>query len=85
MTKQKRHEIYKEVLEEYKKKGNNFLCLILARVVGKFALEFTITRKNFPELYSFKPKNKRHSQAWWDVHDREIRINVLEKCIELTK
>lgn len=40
----------------------------------------------FIEFYKFKPKHITNAGGYWfNTKDRQIRIDILTKCIELTK
>ncbi len=95
-TKEQRHLIYKDALDNYQN-GEKHRIFCICRAIEKsieskrkfkkiFAkqLSFFIAMQ-FPELLKYKPKETTVLEFWWKQEDRTTRINVLESCIEQTK
>lgn len=41
-------------------------------------------KKYLPELYKQKPIDVLKNEVWWDLFEREERINALKQAIKLT-
>lgn len=90
--KAQRHDIYKNALKSYQHKitlgGIACLCGIIAK---EYELYLTISvdeefiPRLFPEFKSFKPKNLKNGDLWWGLYEYDTRIEVLNRCIEMTK
>jgi len=85
VSKEERKEIYKSALHLINTGQNRFCCDAIGVVIQKEYLPVfpfgAVTKDLFPELHSFKPAN--HGMVWWSMEDKDIRIRVLTKCIEM--
>jgi len=79
LTKQQRHEYYKQATKSIKVTYG--ICVALAEAVYGSRMEWDkITKKNFPELYLFR---RKMYNAYW-LMDTD-RLLVLAFCIAMTK
>lgn len=95
LTKQQRHEVYKEALNIFNsKEGCVYLCENLRESVSKL-VHIKFSNESYdkiidmlPEFKNKKPKfkNKKPKNVWraW-FHGSEERINCLNQCIEETR
>lgn len=83
-TKKQRHEIYKTALVLIRDPYYNYICKALS-IAANIENWYGISDL-FPEFKSFEPEGdyKTNGVGWWD-YGKEIRISVLEQCIEQTK
>jgi hypothetical protein len=85
-TKHERHKIYKLMLEKYVEDDSYLVgfCTLLNNIYFKYYNPYKMFGlSDLPELYVQKPVNA--TLYWFPIKDRESRITILKKCIELTK
>jgi hypothetical protein len=93
MTKKKRHEYYKKLLEVVCADPDTDIgfCWYIAYAMEKFhfiwAYDSKTFKKELPELFSYKPHNPNYSVHWFNTDKKgwQKRINILMECIEKTK
>jgi hypothetical protein len=87
-TKAERHQIYKRTLVLYLTQIYwRGLCYHIKNVLPNDVCEMWSPYSYitfYSELLKRKPKDKSIHDYWWDTKDRNIRIKVLEECIEET-
>jgi len=83
LTIEERHEVYKLALYKYTHqeiiRTSPYLCDCI-EYATKDILGYKITANHFPEFMKFE----KGTFTWWELHDRQSRIDCLTKCIELT-
>ena len=90
MTKRQRHSCYKKLLKIVCKdpETSRGFCFYM-RDLGFNTYNKEDFQNNFPELYSFKPKRMAYGflDYWFPCNYKgwEKRIEILQKCIEMTK
>lgn len=91
-----RNGIYREALmhltEKYRKNENTSLCASINAVQGYIFCNRTLqylsfTPNNFPEIFLFEPSIYYAVNIWFEPKRQGSlrRIEILKKCIELTK
>lgn len=78
LTKQEKHEIYKQCLIDIESMNNIFCC---ASFVNQLKTVMFESRKVFSELYELR--TIENHVLWFN--NRQERIDALKKCIEITK
>jgi len=86
-TKEERHQIYIDAIEEMP--ICNGLCSALKWAKsnrGKYN-PYLFMKEYFPEIYKMKPKNIDHNSGeyWFALGNKKSRIKILEKAIKETK
>jgi len=94
LTKQQRHEIYKEILKDYEKpvlKKPSYLCGALADSANLKSMDDSVIY--FEEFALFKPTKQEYKEykcniTWFSDEEKDNNTErkiVLDLCIEMTK
>lgn len=87
--KSKRHKLYKEALERFKKRKAVFICVAISdsshnNSLGKRDYYTSEVPDLFPELKKREPRYHYAASGWWNPQNRSIRMKVLKQCIKET-
>ena len=61
----------------------SFMCVAIESAASELGCRNGKTAiKLIPELLKYKPEDKKQSNAWFPVKEREKRINILKEILE---
>ncbi len=92
LTKQERHDIYKEALVLFSTGKYTGLCVLLclsmADIDKPINPEQLVANNILPEFNRYQPFDMDEwllpRSYWWPTEDKLSRINALEECVRLT-
>ena len=87
VTKEQRHEVYKEALRILESIDEYFMCICIKKAAAKvLAVKYdSVDISDYPDFIALKPKRKFISESWFPKDNRQIRIDNFNKIIEQTK